>query len=303
MKKILFNFILIFLFSFSYADDYFVKNGSVFDNNQNIVILGYYEYFKELPNAKTVKYIFRSEKDWGIYTFYFFDSNGKQVKKLVLESGYEFPALSFSPDEKYFILDAGTSPFRLSEIYEYNTLKKVKTLETLREGFWFNNKYYYNSVTEEGERNYLDEVHNLESFISCYNPETQEIEEITKCFEKKCTYLSSFTDKSITLYYKYYDKDEPYDEHFPFAIKEISFNLLDCSFKKAIVNDNSVRIRSDSNTNSKIITVLNKNAPVRIFSRTEIKYKADNLLDYWYLIQDKDCNLGFIYGAYLDIKE
>ena len=48
---------------------------------------------------------------------------------------------------------------------------------------------------------------------------------------------------------------------------------------------------------------LNKNETVTILSRTEIEYKIDSFIDYWYLIHDKEGNIGYMYGAYLDIQE
>lgn len=278
-----------------------IKDKYIISKNGNRVILNDYEYFEEIPNGQKIKYIFRSENNWE-YTYYFFNSSGIQINKFVLDSGYEFPGLTFSPNEKYFILDDGTSPIRTIDIFEYETLKKIKTLTTLRSGFWFNDKFYYNSFTENGAYNYFDEVHNISSFISCYNPENQEIEIITKCSETRCSYFISFTEKPVSLYYKYSDTENPYAKDFPYAIKEIPFNLLECSFKKALVNDNSVRIRSDPDTNSKIITELNKNETVTILSRTEIEYKIDSFIDYWYLIHDKEGNIGYMYGAYLDIQ-
>lgn len=279
-----------------------IKDKYIISKNGNKVLLNDYEYFEEIPNGKKIKYLFRSENN-GVYTYYFFNSSGIQINKFVLDSGYEFPRLTFSPNEKYFILDDGTSPIRNIDIFEYETLKKIKTLTTLRSGFWFNDKFYYNSFTENGAYNYSDDVHNMSSFISCYNPENKEIEEITKCSETKCSYFLSFSGKTVPLYYKYYDTENPYEKDLPYAIKEIPFNLLDCSFKKALVNDNSVRIRSDSDTNSKIINELNKNEIVTILSRTEIEYKIDSFIDYWYLIHDKEGNIGYMYGAYLDIQE
>ncbi|MBQ0001922.1 MAG: SH3 domain-containing protein [Treponema sp.] len=81
----------------------------------------------------------------------------------------------------------------------------------------------------------------------------------------------------------------------------LSFNLS--AHPTATVNEDRVRVRNaPSITYSKTLTVVLKNQSFKIFNKTEDKDTIDGFTSEWYEIKYDDNNYGWIYGAYIDIK-
>lgn len=73
--------------------------------------------------------------------------------------------------------------------------------------------------------------------------------------------------------------------------------------QRAVVNDSSVRLRTEPSLQSHTLYLLPKNYEVEILDKTEETTEIDGEKWPWYKIRSKYCEDGFIYGKYLDIYE
>lgn len=78
-----------------------------------------------------------------------------------------------------------------------------------------------------------------------------------------------------------------------------SYKKSPISTETALVKSKKANIRSKPNiSESKIITIANKNEPLIVFTRTGGKYKVGKQKDYWYNVQrDKNKTAGWVFGA------
>jgi hypothetical protein len=75
-----------------------------------------------------------------------------------------------------------------------------------------------------------------------------------------------------------------------------------CSITGKITED-QVRVRNLPTLNSEIVGNLDLGEEVKVFCRTDKKYKVYNLEDYWYVIKRKNGLVGWTYGYYISMNE
>jgi hypothetical protein len=69
----------------------------------------------------------------------------------------------------------------------------------------------------------------------------------------------------------------------------------------ATLNDSNVRLRTEPNLNSEIITLLNMNETVTILGISEERQIIENMDSHWFNIKTGNNKIGWVYGFYLDV--
>jgi hypothetical protein len=117
------------------------------------------------------------------------------------------------------------------------------------------------------------------------------------------------------IYYMYIVKDQnrgivgTYDKRYIVIVDttpiEDWLNNMGYLFKPttAVLNIDKVRIRENPNLEAKIFDLLNKGDAVDVLDRSSLKVKIDNLEDWWYRVKTADGRTGWVYGAYLTLKD
>jgi len=72
--------------------------------------------------------------------------------------------------------------------------------------------------------------------------------------------------------------------------------------EQGIINDSSVRLRTEPTSNSSIILLLEKGDKVSIIRKWNYKERIDGESWYWYEVETSDGKPGWVYGKYLDIE-
>ncbi|MBO5143886.1 MAG: SH3 domain-containing protein [Treponema sp.] len=83
---------------------------------------------------------------------------------------------------------------------------------------------------------------------------------------------------------------------FNVKIKEAS------EIEQGIINDSSVRLRTEPSSDSSIILLLEKGDKVSIIRKWNYKESIDGESWYWYEVETSDGKTGWVYGKYLDIE-
>lgn len=100
----------------------------------------------------------------------------------------------------------------------------------------------------------------------------------------------------------FYAKDKEYQKELDSFIKIIDTIKFPC-ITNGIMNDDSVRIREEPNLKSKTLGKLNKKDKVKIIGSTISSMKIENMDNKWYKILLSNNTIGWIYGAYVDLKK
>ena len=72
--------------------------------------------------------------------------------------------------------------------------------------------------------------------------------------------------------------------------------------EQGIINDSSVRLRTEPSSDSSIILLLEKGDKVSIIRKWNYKESIDGESWYWYEVETSDGKTGWVYGKYLDIE-
>lgn len=100
----------------------------------------------------------------------------------------------------------------------------------------------------------------------------------------------------------FYARDKEYQKELDNFIKIINTIKFPC-ITNGIMNDDNVRIREEPNLKSKTLGKLNKNHKVEIIGSTISTMKIENMNNKWYKILLSNNNIGWIYGAYVDLEK
>lgn len=289
------------LLSALYAEDlYQIKNNELYTTNNTVVELGQYDHLGKLSNGKNIKYIARIEKSWN-YTFFLFDANGKQVSSLNIGNDYELPWIDLSPKEDFYVLDDGTWIIRSLDVYSFPSSIKMTTLTYKRYYFWMDKYLYYNSISKETIDGYPADDDTY-CYVSRFNPYTKEIEVIIKWNECNQYEIKNYSNNIIELENKYVLNKSDWKVSDKWKRRILKFSILDCSFKQAVINDDLVRFRNEPNLSSKKISNFSKNDTINIISRTENMVNVEGSDNYWYLVQDGNGIIGYVFGKYISQK-
>lgn len=287
--------------NYIYANDsYQIKNNELYDSNSKFIALQQNDNLENISNLINTKYIARIEHSWN-YTFYFFDQDGKQTYSFDVGNKYELPWVVLSANEKYMALDDGTWIIRNLEIYNFPSFTKIKTLTYKSNYFWIGDYLYFNSLSNETIEGYPADDDSY-CYLSRLNLNTKEIEELIKWNECNQYEAKKYTNNLLEIENRYVIDKSDWKERNKWKTRIMEISIIDCSFKKAYINDNLVRFRNAPNLTSDKIYNFSKNDEVTIISRTKQKVNVEGLDDYWYQVQDNKNNIGYVFGSYLNIK-
>lgn len=71
---------------------------------------------------------------------------------------------------------------------------------------------------------------------------------------------------------------------------------------EATITESGVRVRNLPNTDAEIITILDKGTKVRVIGRNAEKSTIGKATEYWYKIALKDTSIGWVFGAFVSLK-
>lgn len=296
------NSIVIYcLISVLFAEDlYQIKNDELYNMNNTVVELGQNDYLGILSNSKNIKYIARIEKSWN-YLFFLFDLNGKQLTSFNIGNNYDLPWINFSPNEDFFVIEDGTWIIRSLAVYNFPSPINFTTLTYKKYYFWLDRYLFYNSISKETIDGYPADD-NTYCYISRFNPYTREIEVIIKWNECNQYEIISYSNNIIEIENKYVLNKSDWKDYNKWKTRTIKFDIIDCSFKQAVINDDLVRFRNAPNLSSEIIASLKINNTVRILSRTDEMVNLNNSDNYWYLVQDGEGRIGYVFGKFITLE-
>lgn len=187
-----------------------IKDKYIISKNGNRVILNDYEYFEETENLISIKYILRKYEN-DKFEFYFFDKNGFQISRIQLSDLYEYPAITISSDEKYFVLDDGTGVFRTIEFYKFFETEKIKTFHSISDSFFYEGYFYFTLPSTEKVPGYCLNERDMYYSVVRYNPEKEVIEEILPYDSLNRYQIESFSNNTIEVTHQFVKKIEDWE--------------------------------------------------------------------------------------------
>ncbi len=301
MKKVII-LILLITNGILYANEiYKIKNGNLFKSDDTYVLINDYDYVEPILNGKNIGYIARLEKSWD-YTFYFFDKNGNQVTSFDIGNSYEVPSVNFSPNEKFIVLEDGTWIIRGIEIFSYPSFSKISEATYKRLYFWIDNYLYFNAISDEQIKGFPRDDDNY-CYLCRINPYTQKKETIIKWNDCNQYEVKSYDYGKIKIENMYVDNVDDWHDNNKWKYRELTIVVSDCSFKKAYINDDLVRFRKEPDLSGEKISNFKKNDEIIVLSRTEKKSFVEGVNNYWYLVQDNQGIIGYVFGEYVTIKQ
>ena len=101
----------------------------------------------------------------------------------------------------------------------------------------------------------------------------------------------------------YVDNVDDWHDYNKWKYRELTIVVSDCSFKKAYINDDLVRFRKEPDLSGEKISNFKKNDEIIVLSRTEKKSFVEGVNNYWYLVQDNQGIIGYVFGEYVTIKQ
>lgn len=154
-----------------------VKRKCVIAKNGLPIRLAMYEYLDEIPDGESIRFVYRHCKNYK-YTFYFFNNEGIQISSLGLGEQYEYPSITVSPDENFFIIEDGLSAIRFVELYKFEGFKKVRQFECLSNNFFYQDYLYLTLLSDEIIDDYSLNERNMYYYVARYSLTNKTIEKI-----------------------------------------------------------------------------------------------------------------------------
>lgn len=299
--KIKLAFVFFFFISFllfSEELNFFIKNGVVYASDK-------YGEFRipsenvKIQNAKKSNF---QIKKYGLVKYgdttqsVFFDENGKLIEKLSIGDLEESKGISLSDNQKYLASDSGTSLIRNLSIYTYPEGKYISSIRYKSNFTWKDDHLYFTAKSEEEIPNFIVED-NQYSYIARINLKNGIIEKIIN-YNSSNQFIIKNIDSTFIEFTNYYLDDSK--NWLNKSRKEIKLKCLNTG-DTALLNDTNVRFRKEAGLTSEKIYNFQKNQKVKIIGTTWQKENIEGMENYWYCVQDEFDNIGYVFGAYLDI--
>ncbi len=134
-----------------------------------------------------------------------------------------------------------------------------------------------------------------------YNSLSEKIYYTDEDIERRMKLYATFTQENLCLVNSRKNKIAVVFEGYPndncsgLIIFDVLYN--------ATVNDFRVRLRSEPNLKSQVLSFFYEGNKVRILEQSDEPYEIDGEKHYWYKVESGTYPVGWVYGKYLDIEE